>query len=62
MIGDRPIRLQVDGGVAPGTIGAIAEAGADTFVAGSAIYKGGTQDSYEPISRPCGLPHRVKKA
>ena len=34
----RPIRLQVDGGVKPGNIGDIAAAGADTFVAGSAIF------------------------
>jgi ribulose-phosphate 3-epimerase len=33
-----PIRLEVDGGVGPGNIRAIAEAGADTFVAGSAIF------------------------
>jgi ribulose-phosphate 3-epimerase len=46
LIGDRPIRLQVDGGVSPETIGAIAKAGADTFVAGSAIYKGGSEASY----------------
>ena len=35
----RPIRLQVDGGVAPDTIGAVVAAGADTVVAGSAIFK-----------------------
>ena len=35
----RPVRLQVDGGVTPETIGAIAAAGADTFVAGSAIFR-----------------------
>ncbi|NLH81198.1 MAG: ribulose-phosphate 3-epimerase [Phyllobacteriaceae bacterium] len=35
----RPIRLEVDGGIAPDTIGAIAAAGADTMVAGSAIFK-----------------------
>jgi ribulose-phosphate 3-epimerase len=33
-----PIRLEIDGGVSPGNIRAIAEAGADTFVAGSAIF------------------------
>ncbi|MGQ0798578.1 MAG: ribulose-phosphate 3-epimerase [Pseudomarimonas sp.] len=33
-----PIRLQVDGGVKASNIRAIAEAGADTFVAGSAIF------------------------
>ncbi len=34
----REIRLEVDGGVTAENIGAIAEAGADTFVAGSAIF------------------------
>jgi len=33
-----PIRLEVDGGVGVQNIGAIAQAGADTFVAGSAIF------------------------
>lgn len=37
---DRPLRLEVDGGVGPGNIAAIAAAGADTFVAGSAIFGG----------------------
>lgn len=35
---DRKIRLEVDGGVKVENIGAIAAAGADTFVAGSAIF------------------------
>jgi ribulose-phosphate 3-epimerase len=34
----KPIRLEIDGGVKPENIGAIAAAGADTFVAGSAIF------------------------
>ncbi len=34
----RPIRLEVDGGVKVANIGRIAAAGADTFVAGSAIF------------------------
>jgi ribulose-phosphate 3-epimerase len=38
----RPIRLEVDGGVKTDNIGRIAAAGADTFVAGSAIF--GTAD------------------
>jgi len=41
MIGSRPIHLQVDGGVAPDTVGACAKAGADVLVAGSAVFKGG---------------------
>jgi ribulose-phosphate 3-epimerase len=32
------IRLEIDGGVTPGNIAEIAAAGADTFVAGSAIF------------------------
>lgn len=35
---DREIRLEIDGGVKTGNIRAIAAAGADTFVAGSAIF------------------------
>ncbi|MEC8917214.1 MAG: ribulose-phosphate 3-epimerase [Pseudomonadota bacterium] len=39
-----PIRLEVDGGVGPDNIAEIAEAGADTFVAGSAIFKARSLD------------------
>ncbi len=39
LIGDRDIWLQVDGGVSAETIARCAEAGADTFVAGSAVYR-----------------------
>jgi ribulose-phosphate 3-epimerase len=46
MIGTRDIRLQVDGGVSPETIGDLARAGADCFVAGSAIYRGGSEAAY----------------
>jgi ribulose-phosphate 3-epimerase len=34
----RPVRLEIDGGVKADNIGEIARAGADTFVAGSAIF------------------------
>ncbi|HET7674224.1 MAG TPA: ribulose-phosphate 3-epimerase [Gammaproteobacteria bacterium] len=37
----RDIRLEIDGGVKAGNIREIAEAGADTFVAGSAIFHAG---------------------
>ncbi len=46
MIGRRPIRLEVDGGVSAETIAAIVEAGADTFVAGSAVFRGDSSASY----------------
>jgi ribulose-phosphate 3-epimerase len=40
LIGRRPIRLEVDGGVTAQTAASIVEAGADTLVAGSAIFNG----------------------
>ncbi|MEM7465275.1 MAG: ribulose-phosphate 3-epimerase [Pseudomonadota bacterium] len=43
-----PIRLEVDGGVKIDNIGKIAKAGADTFVAGSAIFN--TQDYQATIA------------
>jgi ribulose-phosphate 3-epimerase len=38
MIGARPIHLEVDGGIKPGTAEQVIEAGADVLVAGSAIF------------------------
>jgi ribulose-phosphate 3-epimerase len=38
LIGDRPIWLQVDGGISLETIEIARDAGADTFVAGSAVF------------------------
>jgi ribulose-phosphate 3-epimerase len=45
----RAVRLEIDGGVKPDNIGAIAAAGADTFVAGSAIFS--QPDYAEVIAR-----------
>ncbi|MBC9246190.1 ribulose-phosphate 3-epimerase [Paracoccus sp. 11-3] len=42
MIGDRPIHIQVDGGIDPKTAPLVARAGADVLVAGSAVFKGGS--------------------
>lgn len=47
MIGDRPVWLEVDGGVDPTTAPLCRKAGADALVAGSAVFKGGTPDHYE---------------
>ena len=44
----RAIRLEIDGGVSAANIGEIARAGADTFVAGSAIY--GSKDYQATIA------------
>jgi ribulose-phosphate 3-epimerase len=46
MIGDRPVRIEIDGGVNPETARLCAEAGADSLVAGSAVFKGGTPEAY----------------
>lgn len=46
MIGDRPIDLQVDGGITVDTIALPASAGANVFVAGSAVFGGGHVDAY----------------
>ena len=48
MIGDRPIHIQVDGGVTPETAPLVARAGADVLVAGSAVFKGGSVGNPAP--------------
>ncbi len=47
MIGDRPIHIEIDGGVTAETAPLVAAAGADVLVAGSAVFKGGTVDTPE---------------
>jgi ribulose-phosphate 3-epimerase len=49
LIGDRPVLIEIDGGMTPTTAPAIVRAGADVLVAGSAVFKGGSAsnpDSY----------------
>jgi ribulose-phosphate 3-epimerase len=46
MVGDRPIHLEVDGGVNPETGALAVAAGADVLVAGSAVFKGATPQDY----------------
>ena len=53
-IGDRPIWLQVDGGISIDTITIARDAGADTFVAGSAVF-----NSPEPAVMVEMLRHRA---
>ena len=47
MIGDRPIHVEIDGGVDPATAPGLVAAGADVLVAGSAVFRGGP-DAYAP--------------
>ncbi len=51
MIGDRDIRIEVDGGVAVETAPLVVAAGADTLVAGSAVFKGGPSAYAANIAR-----------
>ncbi len=42
MIGDRPVHIEIDGGMDPVTAPLMVAAGADVLVAGSAVFKGGS--------------------
>jgi ribulose-phosphate 3-epimerase len=46
LIGSRPIHIEVDGGITPETAPLVTAAGADVLVAGSAVFKGGTETAY----------------
>ncbi|MGR3322369.1 MAG: ribulose-phosphate 3-epimerase [Pseudooceanicola sp.] len=48
MIGDRPVHIEIDGGVTPETAPLVVEAGADVLVAGSAVFRGGSVDNPGP--------------
>ena len=48
LIGDRPVHIEIDGGVDPTTAPLVAEAGADVLVAGSAVFKGGSVSNSAP--------------
>jgi ribulose-phosphate 3-epimerase len=47
MIAGRNIDIEVDGGIGPDNAAAVAAAGANAMVAGSAVFKGGTMESYK---------------
>ncbi|MEZ5854550.1 MAG: ribulose-phosphate 3-epimerase [Hyphomicrobiaceae bacterium] len=51
MIGERPVHIEIDGGVTPETAGAVIAAGADVLVAGSAAFKGGSVEKPEAYGR-----------
>jgi len=47
MIGDRPVHIEIDGGVDTVTAPLVRAAGADVLVAGSAVFRGGSVDAAE---------------
>jgi ribulose-phosphate 3-epimerase len=46
MAAGRPIDIEVDGGVGPDVAGPLAAAGANAFVAGTSVFRGGTEAAY----------------
>lgn len=48
LIGNRPIDLEVDGGITADNARAAADAGVNVFVAGSSVYGGNDQATYAP--------------
>jgi ribulose-phosphate 3-epimerase len=46
LVGRRPIHIEIDGGVTPETAPLVCAAGADVLVAGSAVFKGGSEAAY----------------
>lgn len=53
MIGDRPVHIEIDGGVDPTTAPLVVAAGADVLVAGSAVFRGGS------VSDPAPYGHNI---
>ncbi len=48
LIGDRPVQIEVDGGITVETAPLVTAAGADVLVAGSAVFKGGSVGNPAP--------------
>ncbi len=68
MIGDRPVHIEIDGGITVETAPAMARAGADVLVAGSSVFKGGSAADPAPygeairairLAAETALPGRV---
>jgi ribulose-phosphate 3-epimerase len=47
MIGDRPVHIEIDGGISTKTAPLVAQAGADVLVAGNAVFSGGSAEQPE---------------
>ncbi len=54
MIGERPIHIEIDGGITPETAPLVVAAGADVLVAGSAVFKGGS------VSNPAAYGENIR--
>ncbi len=62
MLGDRPVHIEIDGGVTPETAPLVAAAGADVLVAGSAVFKGGSATNPKPYCDNISAIRRAAEA
>lgn len=62
MIGDRPVHVEIDGGVDPTTAPGLAQAGADVLVAGSAVFRGGSVSNSAPYGENIRAIRRAAEA
>jgi len=62
LVGDRPIDIEVDGGIGPNDAARVVQAGANVLVAGSAVFKGGDYKGNIAAIRNAGLLARGEAA
>jgi ribulose-phosphate 3-epimerase len=62
MVGDRPIRIEIDGGVSPDNARLLVEAGADVLVAGTSVFRGGAETDYKANIATLKAAARADKA
>ena len=62
LIGDRPVHIEIDGGVTTETAPLVAAAGADVLVAGSAVFKGGSVTTPEVYGRNIAAIRKAAEA
>jgi ribulose-phosphate 3-epimerase len=51
LIGDRPVHIEIDGGITTTTAPLVSKVGADVLVAGSAVFKGGSVENPAPYGK-----------
>jgi ribulose-phosphate 3-epimerase len=62
MVGDRPVHIEIDGGVTVENAAALVAAGADVLVAGSSVFKGGSPDNPGPYGANIAALRRAGEA
>jgi ribulose-phosphate 3-epimerase len=62
LVGGRPVDIEIDGGVTPANAAAVARAGANVLVAGSAVFKGGDYKGNIAAIRQAALSARGETA